>query len=181
VAPGEWVLVVDDLLATGSAAAAAEALVRKLGGSVVGFRFAVKLDFLRGEDRLGAKAQRAGQRGRPHPLMFDGNLIRYPSNMKRTAPGPFEALADPTRRAILRRLRSGPLSAGEVGEAFSLTKATLSHHFRILRAAGLVRSEKRGTSVIYTLQSNVLEDVASELLELVERVKPARRARKVTP
>jgi DNA-binding transcriptional ArsR family regulator len=113
--------------------------------------------------------------------MFDGYLIRYLSNMKRTAPGPFEALADPTRRAILRRLRSGPLSAGEVGEAFSLTKATLSHHFRILRAAGLVRSEKRGTSVIYTLQSNVLEDVASELLELVERVKPARRARKVTP
>jgi DNA-binding transcriptional ArsR family regulator len=113
-------------------------------------------------------------------LKFDVRRIRWTSNMKRTAPGPFEALADPTRRAILRLLRDGSLSAGEVGQAFSLSKPTLSHHLRILRTAGLVRSEKRGTSVVYTLQSNVLEDVAAQVLEWVEQKKPS-RARKVTP
>ncbi len=80
--------------------------------------------------------------------------------------GPFTALSDPTRRAILRHLRKGSMTAGELAEAFYLTKPTLSHHFRILRAAGLVRAERRGTNVVYTLQANALEEVATELLEL---------------
>lgn len=85
----------------------------------------------------------------------------------------FAALSDPTRRAILRLLRGGSKTAGAIAEAFHLTKPTLSHHFRVLRAAGLVRAERRGTSIVYTLQTNVLEDLASELLELV----PGRRLR----
>ncbi len=79
---------------------------------------------------------------------------------------PYAALADPTRRKILRLLRGGSLTAGEISEKFHLTKPTLSHHFRVLRAAGLIRAERRGTSIVYTLQSNVLEDLAAELLEL---------------
>ena len=59
----------------------------------------------------------------------------------------FEALADPTRRAILKRLRKGSRTAGELAEGFELTKPTLSHHFKVLREAGLVRAESRGTSV----------------------------------
>jgi ArsR family transcriptional regulator len=78
----------------------------------------------------------------------------------------FAALSDPTRRAILKMLRSGSKPAGEIAEAFQLTKPTLSHHFRVLRAAGLVRAERRGTSIVYTLQTNVLEDLATELMEL---------------
>ena len=89
--------------------------------------------------------------------------------------GPFEALADPTRRAILRRLRRGALAAGEVGEAFHLSKPTLSHHLRVLRLAGLVRSEKQGTRVVYTLQTGALEDVASELLEWAQGVREVTR------
>jgi DNA-binding transcriptional ArsR family regulator len=81
---------------------------------------------------------------------------------------PFEALADPTRRAILKRLRGGSLSAGEIAEAFRLTKPTLSHHFRVLEATGLVRSERHGTRIVYTLQANVVEEVAAELMDLVE-------------
>jgi ArsR family transcriptional regulator len=84
------------------------------------------------------------------------------------AQSPFEALADPTRRAILRRLRGGSLSAGQLAEAFRLTKPTLSHHFRVLRAAGLIRSERHGTSIVYTLQTNVIEELAAELLELAD-------------
>lgn len=78
----------------------------------------------------------------------------------------FQALADPTRRAILKLLRGGSRTAGEIAEEFELTKPTLSHHFRVLEAAGLVRSEKRGTFVVFTLQSNVLEDLAAEILDL---------------
>ena len=91
----------------------------------------------------------------------------------------FSAVADPTRRQILKLLRGGSKSAGEIAEAFQLTKPTLSHHFRVLRAAGLVRAERRGTSIVYTLQTNVLEDLATELLDLasapLERVRPRGR------
>jgi DNA-binding transcriptional ArsR family regulator len=89
----------------------------------------------------------------------------------------FEALGDGTRRAILKLLRGGSRTAGEIAEAFELTKPTLSHHFRVLEEAGLVRSERRGTRVVYTLQSNILEDLAAELLELAQS-KPAVRRRK---
>ena len=82
----------------------------------------------------------------------------------------FAALSDPTRRAILKLLRKESKTAGEIAERFDLSKPTLSHHFRVLRGAGLVRAERRGTSVVYTLQTNVLEDLAAELLELVDPV-----------
>jgi ArsR family transcriptional regulator, repressor of sdpIR and other operons len=86
--------------------------------------------------------------------------------MPRTTHGPFAALSDPTRRAILRQLRKGTKTAGEIAAEFDLTKPTLSHHFRVLQAAGLVRAEKRGTNVVYALQTGVLEDLATEILEL---------------
>lgn len=78
----------------------------------------------------------------------------------------FAALADPTRRSILKMLRTGSKTAGAIADAFHLTKPTLSHHFRVLRSAGLVRAERRGTTIVYTLQTNVLEDLATELLDL---------------
>jgi DNA-binding transcriptional ArsR family regulator len=47
----------------------------------------------------------------------------------------------------------------------------------VLRSAGLVRAERRGTSIVYTLQSNVLEDLASELIELATAAVAPVRAR----
>ena len=82
----------------------------------------------------------------------------------------FDALSDPTRRAILKRLRSGSATAGELGQGFDLTKPTLSHHFRVLKEAGLVRSEAHGTRVVYTLQTSALEELAAELLDLTKDV-----------
>jgi DNA-binding transcriptional ArsR family regulator len=79
----------------------------------------------------------------------------------------------------LKRLRGGSLSAGEIAETFNLTKPTLSHHFRVLEAAGLVRSERHGTRIVYTLQANVLEELAAELLDLTEGTRAlAARARR---
>src|SRR5277367_5458690 len=97
--------------------------------------------------------------------------------MPSDAANPFQALADPTRRAILQLLRGGSRTAGEIAEAFELSKPTISHHFRVLETAGLVRSERRGTFVVYTLQSNVLEDLAAELLELSSGLRAGRRVK----
>jgi len=78
----------------------------------------------------------------------------------------FKALADPSRREILRLLRHGPLSAGELSMHFSLSKGTLSHHFNILKGADLVRCEHRGVERIYALNTTVFEDTALMLLAL---------------
>jgi DNA-binding transcriptional ArsR family regulator len=86
----------------------------------------------------------------------------------------FVALGDPTRRRVLKLLRQGSRTAGEIADEFHLTKPTMSHHLRILRDAGLVRAERRGTTVVYTLQSTVLEDVAAEILDLL----PERRGKR---
>jgi adenine phosphoribosyltransferase len=51
--PGDRVLIVDDVLATGGTAAAKAALVEKMGATVVGFAFLIELDFLRGREKLG--------------------------------------------------------------------------------------------------------------------------------
>ncbi len=80
--------------------------------------------------------------------------------------GAYEALADPSRRRILKLLRKGSMTAGDIADAFHLSKPTLSHHFRILRSAGLVRTERRGTTIVYTLQANALEELAAEILDL---------------
>lgn len=84
------------------------------------------------------------------------------------SPGLFEALGDPNRRKILRFLRSGPKSAGEIATAFTLSKPTLSHHFRVLVGAGLCRTHREGNRIVYTLQSNALEDAAALLIDLAQ-------------
>jgi DNA-binding transcriptional ArsR family regulator len=78
----------------------------------------------------------------------------------------FKAMADPTRRAILKRLQGGSLSAGEIGEAFDITPASLSHHFNVLKQADLVRTERRGQYIVYSLNSTVFEDLARMLFDL---------------
>jgi len=80
----------------------------------------------------------------------------------------FQALADPTRREILKQLTAGSLSAGELAKSFSITKGSMSHHFNVLKAAELVRTERRGQSIVYSLNTSVFEDVAAMLLELFQ-------------
>ncbi len=70
----------------------------------------------------------------------------------------FKALSDPTRRRVLQMLREGPLSAGELSDAFDVSKPTMSAHFAVLREAELVHAEKIGKSVIYHLKLSVLEE-----------------------
>ena len=78
----------------------------------------------------------------------------------------FKALADPNRREILRLLQSGSKSAGEIAEHFDMTKGSLSHHFNLLKAADLVRCERRGQSQVYSLNTTVLDEVAAMMFGL---------------
>lgn len=69
----------------------------------------------------------------------------------------WEAMSDKTRREILVMLKERNLSAGEIAEKFSLTKATVSHHLSVLRQAGLVDTEKRAQTVIYSLNLTIFQ------------------------
>lgn len=70
----------------------------------------------------------------------------------------FKALADPTRRAVLQLLQQGPMTAGDLAAEFDVTKPTMSAHFAVLTAAGLVQAEKSGRNVTYRLKMSVLEE-----------------------
>ena len=72
-----------------------------------------------------------------------------------------KALADPTRRRILELLKKGPLSAGELCKEFDMTGATMSHHLSILKKAGLVQDNKKGTFIYYEINTSVMEDLLS--------------------
>lgn len=73
----------------------------------------------------------------------------------------FRALADPTRRRILELLRSADLTAGELADHFDMTKPSISHHLNTLKAAGLVDAEREGESIVYSLNTSVLQDLMS--------------------
>jgi DNA-binding transcriptional ArsR family regulator len=78
----------------------------------------------------------------------------------------FRALADPNRRRILALLKGGSKSAGEIADEFPISMASLSHHYGVLKAADLIRSERRGQRIVYSLNTTVFEDVASSLAEI---------------
>ncbi|MEL6363977.1 MAG: metalloregulator ArsR/SmtB family transcription factor [Pseudomonadota bacterium] len=96
----------------------------------------------------------------------------------------FQALAHPVRRRILAMLRERAMSAGDIADEFNLAKPTLSGHFQVLREAGLVTTERRGTALIYRINLSVAEEAAAELMTLLkvggadlDRVAAARAAK----
>ena len=78
----------------------------------------------------------------------------------------FKALADPTRREVLRLLRRREMTAGEIAERFDMTKPTMSHHFAVLKEADLVTSRREGQTIWYGLNTTVLEDVVAWAIDL---------------
>ena len=78
----------------------------------------------------------------------------------------FKALADPTRREILRLLRSGERTAGELASRFDMSKPSVSHHFAVLKAADLIRSRRDGQQIYYALNTTVVEDLLTMIWDL---------------
>jgi DNA-binding transcriptional ArsR family regulator len=75
----------------------------------------------------------------------------------------FRALADPTRRDILRLLRDGSLTSGEIAQHFDASWPTVSRHLTVLRAADLVVSTRIGQQVVYELNTRAFHDVVEHL------------------
>ena len=73
----------------------------------------------------------------------------------------FAALADPTRRAILTRLRSGPATVAELGDPFDISGPAVSKHLRVLERAGLVRRGRVAQSRPAHLEAAPMKDVAA--------------------
>ena len=69
------------------------------------------------------------------------------------------ALADPVRREILDLLKTGRLSAGEIGSHFDITGAAISRHLSVLKEADLIRDARSGKYIYYELNASVLEEI----------------------
>ena len=77
-----------------------------------------------------------------------------------------KAIADPVRRDILEMLKVEKKSAGEIGERFNLTGATVSYHLSQLKKANLITENKYKNFIYYELNTSVFEDVLTWIYKL---------------
>ncbi len=69
------------------------------------------------------------------------------------------ALADPTRRTILKLLKKDKLSAGEIAENFEISLPAVSKHLTVLKEADLIRDQREGKYIFYELNASVLDEI----------------------
>ena len=86
--------------------------------------------------------------------------------MLESAGDPFDALGDPHRRAIVELLGLGGRSVGDIAERLPISRPAVSRHLRLLKEAGLVVEEPRGTRRIYRLHGEGVEAVQQFLLQV---------------
>lgn len=72
----------------------------------------------------------------------------------------FRAIADPTRRAILDRLRGGPTPVNALAADFRQSRPAISRHLRVLRGAALVSEQRSGRERVYRLEARSLQRIA---------------------
>lgn len=78
----------------------------------------------------------------------------------------FKALSDPVRLEILNMLkRNGRMNAGEIADNFDLSKATISHHLKILKEQDLIYEEKEKNFIYYELNTSVFEDILTWIVK----------------
>jgi len=80
----------------------------------------------------------------------------------------FKALADPTRREILKMLGEKNLTAGEIAEAFKISKPSISHHLNILKNAELISGDRDGQSIIYSVNATVMQEFVNEIMTMFQ-------------
>jgi DNA-binding transcriptional ArsR family regulator len=74
-----------------------------------------------------------------------------------------DALGDPTRRAILERLKQGGRAVGEIARDLPVSRPAVSQHLRVLKEAGLVRDHREGTRRLYELDEQGMAELRSYL------------------
>ena len=78
----------------------------------------------------------------------------------------FKALSDPVRLEILNMLKkNGRMNAGEIADNFDLSKATISHHLKILREQDLLYEEKEKNFIYYELNTSVFEEILTWIVK----------------
>jgi DNA-binding transcriptional ArsR family regulator len=79
----------------------------------------------------------------------------------------FDAVAQPTRREILRLLADRELSAGEIASKFAVTQPAISQHLKVLRDTGLVNERREGTKRLLSLRPEGLIELGDFLAEVM--------------
>jgi DNA-binding transcriptional ArsR family regulator len=82
-----------------------------------------------------------------------------------------KALSDPTRREILQMLHKQDLTAGEIADAFNMSKPSISHHLDILRQANLVVSVKEGQFITYSINTTELDELINWIYKIMNKKK----------
>ena len=77
----------------------------------------------------------------------------------------FRLLGDPSRLRVLIECRRGPTPVGEIAESTGLSPSLVSHHLRLLRATRIVRAERRGRHVLYSLDDHHIDRVLTDMLD----------------
>ena len=78
----------------------------------------------------------------------------------------FKALADPTRRQILRMLGQREMTAGEIVANFEISAPSMSHHFNVLKQADLVSTRRDGQQILYSLNATVFQEFLALTMEM---------------
>ena len=81
----------------------------------------------------------------------------------------FQAMANETRREIIRLLKQKDMTAGEIASHFSISKPSISRHLDTLKNAGLIVPERKGNQILYAINMTVLQEMAMEFLSLVQK------------
>ncbi|CAN5308880.1 sporulation delaying system autorepressor SdpR [soil metagenome] len=90
----------------------------------------------------------------------------------------FKALDDPTRREILEMLKEKDMTAGDIADAFTISKPSISHHLDLLRQANLVLSIKEGQFVRYSLNTTVFDELIGWVINLSGKKNVKRKSKK---
>jgi DNA-binding transcriptional ArsR family regulator len=77
----------------------------------------------------------------------------------------FRALADPTRRKIIRLLGGGEMTAGQIADHFAISGPSMSHHFTVLKNADLISGRRDGQQIYYSLNTTVVQDLLAFLID----------------
>ncbi len=88
----------------------------------------------------------------------------------------FHLMGDPSRLSILMAILNGPLAVAEIAADTGLSASLVSHHLRLQRAGRLVRAERRGKQVFYTVDDTHIRSVLMDMAEHVAEPAPAGRA-----
>ena len=81
----------------------------------------------------------------------------------------FSALADPTRRGILKLLKNEDMNASDIAAQFNMTKPAMSFHLTVLKNAGLITGDKRGQNIIYSLNTTVMQEALNWFFDFMNK------------